>query len=193
MGESKETEESKYESVEGCEVIDNDIFFYTDIDDDSVLWLNKQLTILEKKLLIQTIECPGYKPYIRLFIKSDGGDIFAGVSAMDHIANIKVSVVTIADGLCASAATFLLLGGTKRLIKKHAFVLIHQLSTEGFWGKFEEVKDEMKTLKKFMAMIHGIYEVKTKIPQKKMNKLMKKDIYLSAEQCLKYDIVDEVF
>ena len=40
----------------------------------------------------------------------------------------------------------------------------------------------MKNLKK-------MYLEKTKIPEKMLNKLMRKDIYLSPKDCLKYGIV----
>lgn len=180
------------EEVDAC-VVGNEVFFYTYIDDDTILWLHRELRNLETKLLKKKAKNPGVSPKIILYLKSDGGDMFAGMSGMDFISNMRVPVYTVADGICASAATFLLFGGTKRYVKSHAHVLIHQLSTDGFWGKFEDLKDEMKSLKKFMKMIKGVYENRANIPQKKMDSLMKKDVYLDARQCLKYQIVDDVF
>jgi len=43
-----------------------------------------------------------------------------------------------------------------------------------------------------MAMLRKMYLTSTSIPEKKFNKLMKKDIYLSPKDCLKYKIVDYV-
>ena len=43
---------------------------------------------------------------IDLFLHSDGGDAFSGLSAMDHVERNMVPVRTIADGCVASAATF---------------------------------------------------------------------------------------
>lgn len=45
------------------------------------------------------------------------------------------------------------LGGHERRIGKNAHVLIHQISTNGFWGKYEELKDEMKSCDKLMDMV----------------------------------------
>jgi len=51
-------------------------------------------------------------------------------------------LITVADGFCASAATFVLMGSKHRRIMPHAHLLIHQLST-GAMGKYEELKDEI--------------------------------------------------
>ena len=190
----KRDDESDEEEAEhnGC-VVGNDIYFYQDVDDESALWLIERLRKLERKLLIDMAKFDGYAPIIRLHIKSDGGDMFAGMSMMDEIARSRIPVHTIADGMCASAATFMLLGGTKRFMKPHAHLLIHQLATGMFWGKFEELKDEVKTCKKFMSMIKDVYKEKTKIPKEKFNSMMKKDIYLTLEECLEYGIVHKRF
>ena len=71
---------------------------------------------------------------------------------------------------------------------RHAFVLIHQLST-GFFGKYKDLKDEMKTCKKVMATLKTLYDDSTTIPKDKLSEFMKRDIYLGYEECLKYEIV----
>ena len=170
------SEETKHEEEDdeevgnnGC-VVGNDIYFYQDIDDESALWFIEKLRKLERKLLIDMAKFDGYNPIIRVHIKTDGGDMFAGMSMMDEIARSRITVHTIADGMCASAGTFMLLGGHKRFMKPHAHLLIHQLSTGMFWGKFEEMKDEVKTCKKFMTMIKDVYKEKTKIPKETLKK-----------------------
>ena len=110
---------------------------------------------------------------------------------MNVLETARVKVVTIAQGSCCSAATFVLLGGSERRMGRNAYVLIHQLSTE-MWGNFQELKHELKSTDKFMKMLKKMYLSKTEIPEKKFKRLMRKDIYLSPEACLKYKIVDAV-
>jgi len=43
-----------------------------------------------------------------------------------------------------------------------------------------------------MKMLKKMYLSKTKIPEKKFKKLMKKDVYLTPEKCLKYEIVSSL-
>ena len=51
---------------------------------------------------------------------------------MDTIQTLKdsVDIITIIEGGCASAATLLSIVGTKRLITKNSFILIHQISSQ---------------------------------------------------------------
>jgi ATP-dependent protease ClpP protease subunit len=70
----------------------------------------------------------------------------------------------------------------------HSHILIHQIST-GFFGKFRELKDELDTCKKLMKMLKKLYKTETSIPKDVLKDLMKRDIYLDAEECLKYRIV----
>ena len=163
--------------------IGNELYFYEEVNTESILYLNTMLKTMEKEV---------YGPII-LYINSSGGDVFCGLSAMDHIASIKVPIHTVADGFCCSAATLMFLAGEKRFIKPHAHVLIHQISQESEWVRFEDVKDELKNLEKLMANVIQIYRDMTDLPESKLKRMMKRDIYLDAEDCITYKIADEIF
>ena len=120
---------------------------------------------------------------INLFIHSDGGDLMAGLSAMDHISNSQIPITTIVDGFAASAAAVMLLGGAARKMMPHSFVLIHQLST-GFWGKYEDYKDDLKNCDLLMEDAKTLYIEKTDIPPKRLKKFMKRDVYLNFDKCI---------
>ena len=174
-------------------VIGNEVYFYGEVSQESVLELNITLKTLQRDLLIKYAEIGlEESPTIKLYIHSEGGCVFAGLSAMDHIRTMKIPVTTIVDGVCCSAATFILLGGNKRLMKENSFVLIHQLSNT-FWGKFEEMKDQMETVTKLMKHVNKMYKTKTQLSENKLKMLMKRDLYLDSEECIRYKIVDEVF
>lgn len=181
------------ETVDSCNVrvMGTDIYFYGQVDVDNVMELNMITKKLEKNLLKKAVDHDGYTPNITLHIHSDGGDIFAGMNAMDTIRNSKVHVTTIAEGTCCSAATFILLGGDRRLIGKHAYILIHQMSA-GFNGKYTEIQAELDACDKMMKNMKLMYLRETKIPKKLLKQIMKKDIYLDAFDCIKYNIVDEI-
>ena len=186
------TEDDKETEVEECvKVIGNEILFYGDIDRENALDFVEKFKKLEIDLLKKMAELVGYEPMIRVHIMSEGGDIFSGLNMMNVLERSRVKVVTIAQGSCCSAATFVLLGGSERRMGKNAYLLIHQISTE-FWGNFQELKNEMKSTDKFMKMLKKMYMSKTKIPEKKFKRLMKKDIYLTPEKCIKYEIAHVV-
>jgi len=178
-------------SDSNIEVINNHIYFYSGIKSNSILKLNKRLKEMETKLLTYADSLEWEPPGIYLHVNSYGGSVFAGVAGMDQIRKCKVPVYTVVDGCCASAATFLTVVGTRRYINKHAHILIHQLSS-GFWGKFSAIEDEVKNLKKLMAMIKDVYLKHTDISKKDLEKLLKRDLWLNAEEALVYGLVDEV-
>src|SRR5210317_1521919 len=185
-------DDNKETEVEECvKIIGNEILFYGDIDRENALDFVEKFKKLEIDLLKKMAELVGYEPTIRVHIMSEGGDIFAGLNMMNVLERSRVKVITIAQGSCCSAATFVFLGGSERRMGRNAYLLIHQISTE-FWGNFQELKTEMKSTEKFMNMLKKMYISKTKIPEKKFKRLMKKDIYLTPEKCIKYDIAHVV-
>ena len=184
--ETKEQEENDY-----IKVIGNELLFYGDVDRENTLEFVEKFKKLEIELLKKMAELVGYEPMIRVHIMSEGGDVYAGLNIMNVLERSRVKVVTIAQGACCSAATFVLLGGKERSMGKNAYLLIHQISTE-MWGSFNDLKHELKSTDKLMKMLKDMYLSKTKIPEAKFKSLMKKDIYLPPDKCLKYGIVSEI-
>lgn len=182
-------DETKEQEENDCiKVIGNELLFYGDVDRENTIEFVEKFKKLEIELLKKMAELVGYEPMIRVHIMSEGGDVYAGLNMMNVLERSRVKVVTIAQGACCSAATFVLLGGKERRMGKNAYLLIHQISTE-MWGSFNDLKHELKSTDKLMKMLKKMYLSKTKIPERKFKKLMKKDIYLGPEKCLKYGIV----
>ena len=185
-------DETKEQEENDCiKVIGNELLFYGDVDRENTLEFVEKFKKLEIELLKKMAELVGYEPMIRVHIMSEGGDVYAGLNMMNVLERSRVKVVTIAQGACCSAATFVLLGGKERRMGKNAYLLIHQISTE-MWGSFNDLKHELMSTDKLMKMLKDMYLSKTKIPEAKFKSLMKKDIYLPPDKCLKYGIVSEI-
>jgi len=174
------------------ESVSNRIYFYSDIDPSSVLQLNRQLADMQNRLIEEQVCRQSEKPEkIFLNINSGGGHIMDGFSASDEIRGMKVPVWSVVDGCCASAATLISVVCARRLMKKRSFMMIHQLSST-FWGTFENFKDETLGLEKMMAAIQSVYREHTKIPDDVMGALLKRDLWLTADECLSYGLIDEI-
>ena len=70
-------------------------------------------------------------------------------------------------------------------------MLIHQLSGSES-GKFDELEDQLTNMKVLMMTIKNIYLNNTNIHPLELNSLLKKDLWLNAETCLKYGLVDKI-
>ena len=172
------------------EVQDNMIMFYGEVNERNNKTLNKVLRGLDKDL--QTVKVKyGVQVPIKLYISSYGGSIFAAFSTVDTILTLRTPVHTYIDGSAASAATLISVVGEKRFIHQNSFMLIHQLSST-MWGKYEEFKDEMENLDMLMDRIKQIYQKHTTIPKTPLANILKRDIWLDAQKCIKWGLVDEI-
>jgi ATP-dependent Clp protease protease subunit len=167
------TEDQQY-----VKVIGNKIFFHCDVNESSVAELVAKIHELE------------HLSKLTIFIKSDGGDVYSGLSALDHMRASPVEITTVADGLCASSATLILYGGEKRLAMKNARILIHQASSDFSGGKFDDLEDEKRHMKSIMRQMREVY---SDIAPEKLDRLMKNDVYLTSHKCVKYGIVHGVY
>ena len=170
----------------------NEIYFYSQVDLESIYNLNRSLSDLEKQMLITQInlglETP---PHVKLFINSDGGEIFSAFTTVDRIKASRVPIYTYVEGISASAATLISVCGKKRFIGQNGVMLVHQLRS---WcgGTHETFKDEFKNLELLSEKVKKIYLEHTKFTTSDLEEMLKHDIYLSASECLKYGLVDEI-
>jgi ATP-dependent protease ClpP protease subunit len=173
-------------------VVGNHIYFYSDVDTEPTLSLVKSLREMDLANVSNfATKQQGSIDSIFLHINSLGGYIYEGFAAMDCILNCKSPVITIVEGMAASAATFLSLAGTRRLITRHSYMMIHQLSSS-FWGKYDAIKDEQKNLDLYMRQIYEVYKEYTKVPEKAVAEILKHDLDWDAKTCLRYGLVDEI-
>ena len=174
------------------EVFNNKIYFYEDITTQSVLTLSKHLLTLENNLLkVQQELTLEETPKIFIYIQSNGGDAYAGLSIMNTLENMRVPVVTIVNGIVASAATLMLLWGSERHMQRNSNILIHQIRG-GIWGKYDDLQDEMKNSAQLMKDLEQIYTTKTNIPLSFLRRIIKRELNMNPDQCLEYNIIDKI-
>ena len=170
-------------------IVDNNVWFYSDIDFEPCLALNVELRKLDKQLL--SAHSGAGVPTINLRINSFGGSVLAAFAVIDTIRDLKCNVHSIVEGSAASAATLISCMCKQRSMGKYSFMLIHQLSAEA-GGKMVEMEDDIKNARQFMEVIRNVYKKFSKINTKKIDEILKSDIWLSADQCLEYGLVDAI-
>ena len=168
------------------------IYYYEEVNPKSILELITSLrdatqVSLDKQMTYE-LDSP---PPIHLHIHSYGGDVYSGLAGVGHILNNKVPVYTYVEGGVASAGTLLSLAGKKRYIQEYGYMLIHQVS---HWthGTYENIKDEKQNLDSLMEQLYKFYLKNTKLKKKQLVKILKRDLWFNAEDCLKYGLVDGI-
>tara|TARA_B100001564_G_scaffold5005_1_gene4358 strand:+ start:956 stop:1558 length:603 start_codon:yes stop_codon:yes gene_type:complete len=167
----------------------NKIYFYEDIYKETILSLIKEIQTLTYELQLQASKY-GFEPHIDLHIYSPGGDAFMGLSIYDFIRKNAVPIHTYIDGNIASAATFMFLAGAKRFMSPNSTVLIHQVSTT-FWGKFEDLKDEVKNTTEIMKIVRNLYSENTTMKKKDIDAILKRELFLNFAECEKNGFITE--
>jgi len=171
--------------------LENNLYFYSPVDQESSLLLEQKLLALNQHNLRLLEKYQIEKTPIHLHIQSFGGSLFHTLYLVDLIKNLETPVYTYVDGFAASAATLISTAGTRRFMSKNSLMLIHQLSS-GSSGKYSELKDENENLDVLMDFIVNHYLSNTKIEKRELMGLLKRDIWLNSSSCLKYGLVDEI-
>lgn len=177
------------------ETFDNHIYFYANVNTDRCLDLIRRIRSIDNELRSQHLSRnlpPEYPPLpIWLHIQSNGGELFTGLNIAHQLATIRSPIYSIVEGVCASAATLISIACTKRYIMPGSFMLIHQL-TSAAWGKYEDFQDEMNLLDMLMDEMYAFYETKTKMDRKRIKKLLSRDSWFPASECVELGLVDEI-
>ena len=171
-------------------VVENNVYFYGDITEQNALELNSILYELDRKLAVTSLFLDA-NPVIHLHINSYGGSLFAGLATVDVIRNLRCEVHSHIEGAAASAATIISVACANRTIGKYSKMLIHQLSS-GSYGKYNELEDDMENNKHLMQTIKTIYKEYTKVPMKKLDEILKHDLWFDCNTCLELGLVDEI-
>ncbi|MFD1243801.1 ATP-dependent Clp endopeptidase proteolytic subunit ClpP [Paralysiella testudinis] len=132
---------------------------------------------------------------ISLYINSPGGSVTAGMSIYDTMNFIKPDVSTLCLGQAASMGAFLLSAGAKgkRFALPNSRVMIHQpLISGGLGGQASDIEIHARELLKLKQKLN---ELLAKHSGKKLAQLEKdtdRDNFMSAEEALKYGLIDQV-
>ena len=80
---------------------------------------------------------------IKLYINSNGGDVYSGYGLISAITSSHTPIHTINQGTCASMAFLIFISGDKRYSMENSMFLMH----EGFTGGFDntsKMRDRME-------------------------------------------------
>jgi len=170
----------------------NNIYFYGAVSESSTFQLKNKLEELDLHLQTIAIHYKIEAPPIHLHIQSYGGSLLHTFYVMDVIKTLKTPVYTYIDGFAASAATLMSVCGKRRFMTESSVMLVHQLSSGGASGKFEEIKNEYSNLVEFMEIIKKTYLNYGNISSDSLDALLKQDLWLNSKKSLEYGFIDEI-
>ena len=163
---------------------DRIILLGTDVNDTVASLICAQLLFLESQ---------DPEKEISLYINSPGGSVTAGMAIYDTMKFIACPVTTLCMGRAASMGAFLLAGGEKgkRFALPHSQIMIHQPSA-GYQGQATDIEIHAKEVLRMKKDLNSILAENTGQSIKKVTADTERDNFLTAEEALKYGIIDNI-
>ena len=130
---------------------------------------------------------------IQMYINSPGGQVYSGMAIYDTMRMIPNKISTVAVGVAASFGTVLLAAGSKgqRYALPHATIHMHQ-PLGGAQGQASDIEIQAKEILRLKERINQILSEATGQDVDTIIKDTERDFYMSAEEAVKYGLVDKV-
>lgn len=179
-------------------VEDRNIFLSDQITQDSVssviekiITINESDEFLDKKASLFDFTY-NRKP-IKLYIDSYGGSVYQCLGLIAVMMRSKTPIHTICTGVAMSAGFMILISGHKRFAHKYSTPLYHQASSF-LWGELKKQEDDLAETKRLQKLLEEIVLERTDIKKTKLKQVYteKIDWYLSAEDALENNVIDEI-
>lgn len=161
------------------------IFVSGAVDDTAAAIVTAQLLFLES-------ENP--KREISMYINSPGGYVTAGLAIYDTMQYVRSPISTVCMGLAASMGSLLLTAGEKgmRICLPNARVMVHQPSG-GYRGPASDIERHAEDIIATKRRLNEIYVKHTGQPYETIERTLDRDFFLTAEEALKFGLIDRVY
>lgn len=136
-------------------------------------------------------ELPADTTEIRMHINSPGGEVFEGVAILNLLRAHKARVVSIVDGLAASAASFIACGAGEVVMGRNTQLMIHDA-----WGicigNAGDMRDLGDRLDKISDNVASIYSAKAGGTVEDWRTAMLAETWYSADEAVDAGLADSV-
>ena len=152
---------------------------------------NEVANVIVAQLLFLESEDP--EKDISFYINSPGGVVTAGLAIYDTMQYIKPDVATVCIGQAASMGALLLTAGAKgkRFALPNSRIMIHQ-PLGGAQGQATDIKIQANEILRMKDTLNNILSFHTGQDVKKVSDDTERDFFMSAEESLKYGLLDRV-
>jgi ATP-dependent Clp protease protease subunit len=130
---------------------------------------------------------------ISFYINSPGGSVSAGLAIYDTMQFVKPDVSTLCIGQAASMGAFMLAAGAKekRFALPNSRVMIHQ-PMGGFQGQASDIEIHAREILYLRGRLNELMAKHTGKDVKTIEHDTDRDNFLSAQEAVKYGLVDKV-
>jgi ATP-dependent protease ClpP protease subunit len=133
---------------------------------------------------------------IEILMNSPGGSVLDGLALVDFLQilqNRGHKITIIGTGMVASMAGVLLQVADERVLTKHAYFGMHEVSSYVGSGTTSQTEDALKFTKELQGRLVELLCAKSTLTKAKLTRIWKrKDIWANAEEALKLGLIDRI-
>jgi ATP-dependent Clp protease protease subunit len=130
---------------------------------------------------------------ISLYVNSPGGSVDDTMAVYDTMQFVGSPIATYCIGRAQSGGAVILAAGAKgkRFALPHAKIMLHQ-PWGGVYGQAADIKIQAEEILKSKKMLNELLAKLSGQPVDKINAETERDRYMTADEALKYGLIDEV-
>lgn len=171
-----------------------DIYIYDDIKPDRVTWDGE---LVKSKTDALTIKAELDKvpdgSKINLYINSAGGDVKTGLAIYSQLSRKECEITGYVDGFACSIASVILMACDRVILYPTSLIMIH-CASGALYGNADAHRQFADDLDIISNSATEAYLAKAggKLNRETLDELLKAESWLSAADCLKYGLADEI-
>ena len=128
---------------------------------------------------------------VTVWLNSPGGDVFAATEIYNMLKEYGGHVCIKIDALAASAASVVAMAGDVVEISPCGQMFLHNPEC-GVAGNESELESAIRMLREVKESILNAYELKTRLPRKKISELMDAATWLNAQKAIELGFADKI-
>ena len=159
-------------------------------NDDKWIYEWFDMTATCPKDVLDVLQNAAADEEVEVLINSGGGSVMAGQQIYSALRGNKNVVIRI-QSLAGSAAGVIAMAGKSKM-SPVAMIMIHNVSMGGASGDYHDMQKNAEILKQMNVAMASAYTEKSGRPMDEILKMMDRETWLTANQCLEYGFVDEI-
>ena len=190
--------DERYEEIQLPQPRKRDLFFTTQVDQESIAELTETIIAIERHdnyiTKLYAVHDLEYKPKeINIYIDSYGGMVYQGFGLISVMRECKTPIHTIVTGTAMSCGFLIAICGHRRSCYADSTYMYHQISSD-VSGTLKAIEDEFIEVSRLQNRMEEITLRTTKLTAKQLKDVYRThtDLYLTSEQALLNGCVDHI-
>ena len=130
---------------------------------------------------------------VNLYINCTGGSVKEAIGIYNVLQRCPATVIAYIDGFACSAASVIAMAADKVIMPRNTAMMIHNASG-GAWGTANDLRkaaDDLDVINRAAIQSYTMH-AGDKLPEDELQKMLDAETWLTAEDCVKWGLADEL-